>query len=306
MIETPQKLAEGSSPANAPRGARRWLSLAAFVALSGAFILAVQPGSPISALPAKTEAGFEAAGGDSPAAQNERGDFSQFPHSNSAHSRLPCLLCHRRETNSPAPNRSLGHTPCAGCHAQQFAASSGPVCTICHAKLESGSHEVKPFPSLKSFNMKFDHARHRNTVCATCHKPDSRGVAVTIPAGLNAHRACYQCHAPRAQAEGRDISSCGVCHQPGPYSRTPVFSRTYRANFSHSKHGARQKLRCNDCHSIKADAPQGRQVTAPVLAEHFGSDRSQSCMTCHNNKRAFGTNNFADCKRCHQGPTFRF
>jgi hypothetical protein len=29
-------------------------------------------------------------------------------------------------------------------------------------------------------------------------------------------------------------------------------------------------------------------------------------MSCHNDKRAFGGDDFSDCKRCHQGPTFRF
>jgi hypothetical protein len=29
-------------------------------------------------------------------------------------------------------------------------------------------------------------------------------------------------------------------------------------------------------------------------------------MTCHNNRRAFGGDDFADCKRCHTGQTFRF
>src|SRR5947207_1285290 len=54
-------------------------------------------------------------------------DFSKFGHNNPSHQRLPCLLCHRRETSSPRPVRSVQHTPCAGCHAQQFAAKSGPI-----------------------------------------------------------------------------------------------------------------------------------------------------------------------------------
>src|SRR5688572_28926466 len=50
-------------------------------------------------------------------------DYSKFKHANPNHSRLPCLLCHRRETNAarlilPGSN---GHLPCAGCHTQQFA-----------------------------------------------------------------------------------------------------------------------------------------------------------------------------------------
>src|SRR4051794_23952674 len=44
------------------------------------------------------------------------GDFSKFSHTQT-HSALPCLLCHRRESNAPRPSLP-GHTPCAGCHAQ--------------------------------------------------------------------------------------------------------------------------------------------------------------------------------------------
>jgi hypothetical protein len=39
---------------------------------------------------------------------------------------------------------------------------------------------------------------------------------------------------------------------------------------------------------------------------HHVTTRAQSCMTCHNDRRAFGTENFANCKRCHEGTTFRF
>src|SRR6059036_1216151 len=47
-------------------------------------------------------------------------DYSRFQHNSQNHSRLPCLLCHRRESNSPIPKRpgGSGHLPCAGCHAQ--------------------------------------------------------------------------------------------------------------------------------------------------------------------------------------------
>src|SRR5437868_11887300 len=37
------------------------------------------------------------------AAQEPGRDFSKFTHTNAVHSRLPCLLCHRRDTNAPRP-----------------------------------------------------------------------------------------------------------------------------------------------------------------------------------------------------------
>ncbi len=236
------------------------------------------------------------------------GDFSKFSHALAMHSRLPCLLCHRRETNAPQPKRP-GHTPCAGCHAPQMNDSSSPICTICHTDTQSGA--VKPFPPLRSFNMKFDHAQHvgagqSRAGCTTCHRTDRRGVGLSIPAGLNAHSTCFQCHSPRAESNGRDISSCSTCHSLGNYARTATAARAYKVNFSHSDHIQRATLNCVACHNIRAGAMQGRQVTAPQPLMHHASAAAQSCASCHNDKRAFGIQNFANCKRCHEGTTFRF
>src|SRR5215831_14119183 len=67
-------------------------------------------------------------------------DYSKFQHSSRNHSRLPCLLCHRRDSNAPVPKRpgASQHLPCAGCHAQQFANAESPICTICHTDAKSG------------------------------------------------------------------------------------------------------------------------------------------------------------------------
>ena len=233
-------------------------------------------------------------------------DYTKFQHDSRNHSRLPCLLCHRRESNSPIPKRpgASGHLPCAGCHAQQFSNSDSPICTICHTDVKSGA--TKPFPRLRSFRMKFDHSLHLkmgSLSCSTCHRPSRGGVALSIPAGFNAHSTCYRCHTTRAQSNGRDISSCGVCHQLGGYSRTAEFAPAFKVSFNHSKH---QKLACNDCHQVRAGMPQRRQVTAPEPLNHHATERAQSCMTCHNGKRAFGGDDFTVCKRCHTGTTWHF
>lgn len=233
-------------------------------------------------------------------------DYSRFQHDTRNHARLPCLLCHRRDSNAPVPKRpgASNHLPCAGCHAQQFTNAESPICTICHTDVKSGA--LKPFPRLKSFRMKFDHARHVNmgsVSCATCHRPAQAGVALSIPSGFNAHTTCYRCHTNRAQSGGRDISSCGTCHQLGGYSRTPQFAQAFRVGFSHAKH---EKTDCKECHQIRAGMPQRRQVTQPEPLNHHATGRGQSCMTCHDGKRAFGGENFSVCKRCHTGEAWRF
>src|ERR1044072_4046387 len=168
MIEGPETSASHSLSSSAARaeGSKPWLSLLVLVAGSLAVTLTNLPGSQTSNASGESQNQFLLS-----SLQSGRRDYSSFGHTNAAHSRLPCLLCHRREDNSPQPLRSTGHTPCAGCHAQEFANSGGPICTICHANVQSSKPQVKPFPSLKTFNMKFDHARHQSVACATCHKP---------------------------------------------------------------------------------------------------------------------------------------
>ena len=238
----------------------------------------------------------------------ETGDYSRFQHSTAYHARLPCALCHRRETNSATPTFPAGsnHLPCAGCHTKQFADSSNPICTICHSNVQSGA--MKPFPGLKSFNMKFDHARHvklGGAGCVTCHRPNRGGVAMTIPAGFNAHATCYRCHSPEAKSGDRQISSCGVCHELGRYVRSREVAAGFRVGFSHAEHNRDEGLNCNDCHRIRAGVAQG-EVGGPQPLNHHASPNALSCASCHNGKRAFGGDDFLVCKRCHQGTVWHF
>jgi len=228
-------------------------------------------------------------------------DFSRFRHDTQQHRRMPCLVCHVRSDNRATPSMP-GHIPCSSCHAQQFAeGNKSPICYICHTETS-----VKRFPSIRSFNILFDHGRHvRQTGCATCHKPIRAGVALSIPSGFSAHMTCFQCHGPRNEIGGRNIGSCGVCHQPGRPVRTPTTAAAFKVNFSHAEHRAKG-LACAECHTVRAGTSRGRQVSSPTAAMHLVSAQVRSCASCHNNQRAFGGNDFADCKRCHEGRTFRF
>ena len=225
-------------------------------------------------------------------------DFSQFKHDNRNHARLPCLLCHRRENNSPQPTLpgKAAHAPCTGCHAQQFANSSSEICTICHTDVQSG--KVKAFPPLRSFDARFDHSKHAGAACATCHRRNRGGVGLSIPARQNAHVTCFSCHTPNAQANGRNISSCSTCHQLGRLVRTSEQARAFRVGFSHANHDASEKLSCGACHQVRG------QVSAPLPLNHHAPARAFSCASCHNGQRAFGGDDFSACKRCHKGTTW--
>lgn len=235
-------------------------------------------------------------------------NYSQFKHDDKNHARLPCLLCHRRETNSPQPTLpgKAAHAPCAGCHTQQFANPASEICSICHTDAQKGT--VKAFPPLRSFDVRFDHARHEalGAGCASCHRRNRNGVGLTIPARLNAHVTCFSCHTPTAQANGKNIGSCSTCHQLGRFARASEQAPAYRVGFSHASHDASEKLACADCHKLRAGLPRGRQVLSPLPLNHHAPARGTSCATCHNGQRTFGGDDFSACKRCHKGSTWNF
>ena len=231
------------------------------------------------------------------------GDFSKFPHSEPQHSRMPCLLCHKREAGKTRPKLS-GHLPCAGCHVQQFADNSSPICTICHVQPSTGV--VRSFPRLASFSTTFDHGRHlRLADCSSCHRPNRAGVGLSIPSGANGHVTCFKCHGPTTESGGKNIGSCGTCHTAGRPSRTSDWAKAFGASFRHDRHTSRG-LACTSCHSVFAGRGRGRQVSSPVVSMHFPPKGTVSCGACHNNKRAFGTGDFSNCKRCHTDRTFAF
>ena len=248
------------------------------------------------------------------AAQGANQDYSTFSHQTPDHAAQACSACHRREADNSARPRLPGHKSCTGCHLNQFVTPDTPMCVICHTSLSEASTPLKAFPAnfKESFNLKFDHAQHMTGAarppvgCASCHnRPLRRGVALSIPAGLAAHNQCYSCHTPLSRtAAGRDMASCSACHEQSAYIRTSTNARAFRYSFSHADHGARQRLGCTDCHTVIAGLRQSRQVTAPSPVQHFPAG-GLSCATCHNGKRAFGDTEFADCRRCHKGPSFR-
>lgn len=244
-------------------------------------------------------------------------DFSKFSHSSPRHAGLGCAACHQRNGNSvePAYDGKAGlpyHKACTDCHMPQFVQQNTPMCFICHTNVENNGHPpVKPFPGLQSFNTKFDHAQHDrgsarpSAGCAACHESAGRrSGALTIPARMNAHAECYSCHTPDAQANGRNIGSCSTCHELGRYARTPATGSAFSKGFSHATHRG-QGLNCASCHNVRPGAPQRQQVTSTRPLQHFASGAAQTCMTCHNGRRAFGDENFADCAKCHKGATFR-
>ncbi len=243
-------------------------------------------------------------------------DYSTFKHASQRHASLKCTDCHQRTADNSVMPAFPGHQACMNCHTGQFVTPRTPMCAICHSNVASAKAPLKAFPTTfkENFNVTFDHAQHMSLLarpkngCAACHdKQLNRGAALAIPTGLSAHSQCYSCHTPAStSAGGKEIASCGVCHQEKPFARTSTNSPAFRLGFAHAKHGPRQRLECATCHTLTAGLPQGKQVSSPRASEHFSTGGGQSCGACHNGKRSFGGDlAFKDCRRCHTGPTFR-
>ncbi len=243
-------------------------------------------------------------------------DYSNFKHTSQRHASLACTACHERAGDNSATPRFPGHKACTSCHLAQFVTPNVPMCVICHADVNSSNPPLKGFPSKfkESFNVKFDHAQHMTGLarpqngCSACHgRLGGRSSALGIPAGISAHNQCYTCHTPSSKSSaGREIASCGVCHDEKPFARTSTNARSFRFAFSHGKHSGAQRLGCADCHLLSAGLSQSHQVSSPAPVEHFPTARGMTCLTCHNGKRSFGGDlAFEDCRRCHTAGSFR-
>src|SRR3982751_6161889 len=142
----PEVLTGKTTRTSAPRK----VSLCAFVLILAACAATLLFNSRAASLSTSGASGAQTEG------QQTNLDFSKFAHTN-RHAQLPCLLCHRREGTGAQP-RLPGHTPCSGCHTQEFQNQASPICTICHT--QPPAKDLKSFPPLRSFTARFDHARH--------------------------------------------------------------------------------------------------------------------------------------------------
>jgi c(7)-type cytochrome triheme protein len=286
-------------------GVRGWLSLLLLVLCCGAVTTTIALRA--RALPgnANNEAALREAAFSAPQNYGNFSHTSPGAHADFA-SAASCGNCHQRRGASLQPTLP-GHKACINCHLAQFTNANLAMCSICHTGDASGANPpVKGFPGLRSFRTLFDHQQHvvkAGATCVRCHDPAQRGVAFSVPADMNAHRQCYECHTFGLSAS--NLSSCGTCHAVGGFAISYPGARAYGIGFSHATHGARQRLSCTDCHTIKAGGAPSKQVSSPASFQHFPQSRAQSCATCHNNQRAFGEADFGNCRKCHKGQTFR-
>lgn len=238
----------------------------------------------------------------------------RFPHS--VHKERPCVDCHRAAdvlASRPARPGANDHAPCdeSGCHREQFANVSSPLCKICHDRVDPAGENTTPAPYPPTFGpfalaAEFDHALHLDFAkmeenvgfhvsCSDCHlDKDGKVVPPT-------HAACARCHAPEAAPDkAPPLTRCEGCHierkKPPSRSRELI---TGDLVFGHEAHRIDRKgaqIRCVECHAdSRGHSGTGNHPvpeTASCVRCHDNSNRvppgrrMRVCETCHSTRQA--------------------
>jgi len=190
-------------------------------------------------------------------------------------------------------------------------------------------------PAAPPARMDFAHARREHQMaCDKCHQLSTPGwkeartgdAAFPDVTRQPEHASCLNCHRKQFFARERPQPRiCSVCHvavTPRDQARVPfpnppeAFDRTerardfvsdFRVGFPHDKHLEVVGALVAPGHTTTAGGV--RFVTAsyrPAPRRAAEDSDPKSCMVCHDDKRAFGGDDFKDCTRCHRGEAWRF
>ncbi|MGB1700378.1 MAG: cytochrome c3 family protein, partial [Nannocystaceae bacterium] len=173
-----------------------------------------------------------------------------------------------------------------------------------HATPRAPTRASAVYPA-RAPTVSFDHGVHLDLglTCAPCHASATTSTRSADDLGVAAD-ACDGCHetqhpwaaaAPGATTSVRRPATCDTCHF---YDDDPLQGRSRRQRaalapmlvFNHALHH-RAGASCEGCH-------QNIRKNLPGTAHASGLPREESCLTCHDGKRAS-----KDCQTCH--PTDR-
>jgi hypothetical protein len=239
----------------------------------------------------------------------------RFEHA--AHKQAPCATCHAgvsastraADQHSPGmdacatchtgePGQAPAMERCGACHVGSKAVASGPVVTPAQWRAISPAPLITPAP--RSSAIRFSHAAHAASACATCHGDPG---AAAMPAMAQ----CTSCHTGTPQ-DARPSSACATCHT-GELARqgaAPVATvggkRLMPGDHSVDwlkRHGPMSRAAgdtCNACH------------TPPSCASCHGSQQAgayqvhpPNFIALHN---AAARGDMANCTDCHKVETF--
>ena len=206
---------------------------------------------------------------------------------------LPCAACHPLTGSGEVV--TVGHAPCATCHAGDFGLRAPKTCGACHNGTEPWRALIadRGPPERTEFGAELDHAKHA-MACTRCH-------ALTTPTSqlrpVRGHRACTGagCHAVKA-GPAPQLTACEGCHRAGlahdrQAARLAV-PWSVRATFDHASH-ARAAATGDACDGCHVDLHGATLLGLPAPPKSV-------CAPCHDGKTAFKLTG-TGCKRCHPG-----
>jgi hypothetical protein len=245
---------------------------------------------------------------------------------------LGCKDCHSAEdVRTGVPARAGGkpgdpsirqHAPCDDCHHDEFAKPPGPLCKVCHVKVDpftpmattgSGAAamapttEMRPYPSEDAFQAlasTFSHEVHldrgkmeaetgHHTGCVdTCHKGLETDAAGMDRPKVPTHAACIECHEGAPQVKAKlPMDRCEGCHlkKDVDFSKRGRIFITGDLIFHHKNH-LDAKIDCKSCH---------KDVDRSSTRDDMAVPSMEACSQCHETDTRTVKARMENCHVCH-------
>lgn len=265
----------------------------------------------VRAVPFVVVAGLLGCHGHTPPSTFARNDEDRgrFPHIIHRKLAIPCTDCHAMSGKSSRPG-AADHAPCDNgrCHRAEFLAPPGPLCKVCHARVNprrAGDSPLRPYPpqsgtrkmaSAMSHALHLDRGRMEDAVgfhvdCRDCH-----AIGGSARASLPGHKACARCHAgASATAKIPAMTACSLCHrvraEPPARARQTIAGDLHFDHRNHVSDRQGKIISCRECHQ-RADEVTETGAHQPPTAE--------ACVSCHDDEnRVPPDKRMSACQTCH-------
>jgi hypothetical protein len=192
------------------------------------------------------------------------------PFLHSRHRRLACATCHRSDREH-GQLTIRDAASCQGCHHARDERAG--KCEACHAASEltapraiSVAVKVSTRKTDVTRTLSFEHARHPQQACSSCHGDDVSRAVVKDCAGCHAdhhsvQRNCTACHtSPRAEHTRVTHDGCAACHKDLTVAQLPpVRTLCLSCHPDQRTHYAAKE--CVVCHRVSWNEGREREAT---------------------------------------------
>jgi hypothetical protein len=215
-------------------------------------------------------------------------------------------------TREPAVNQ---HAPCddGKCHKREFEKAPGPMCRVCHVKVDpfSKGKESSPLQSYpergatQALASSFSHQLHldedkmerasgAHVACKDCHERNEQSRDPEVPG----HKACARCHEQAAKVKAAlPMEKCAGCHPKANVELTRgrrfIKGDLRFAHSTHEKDKAGNEVACTSCHAGVDESAEREDMAIPAM---------ERCAQCHeDSQRSPDRVRMDQCGVCHSG-----